>query len=60
MVALENLIRLTFSFPHHFTETFHMIDKCDSEIATWSEEGDNFVVKNVEKFAGVSDMFVSS
>jgi hypothetical protein len=31
-----------------------MIDKCDSEIATWSEEGDNFVVKNVEKFAGVS------
>jgi hypothetical protein len=38
-----------------FPETFHMIDKCDSEIATWSEQGDNFVVKNVEKFAGVSD-----
>jgi hypothetical protein len=38
------------------TETFHMIDKCDSSIATWSENGDNFVVKNIEKFAGVSPM----
>jgi hypothetical protein len=31
-----------------------MIDKCDPEVATWSESGDNFVVKNVEKFASVS------
>lgn len=30
-----------------------MIDKCDGEIATWSDSGDNFVVKNVEKFASV-------
>lgn len=30
-----------------------MIDKCDPEVATWSESGDNFVVKNVEKFASV-------
>eukprot|EP00549_Striatella_unipunctata_P009050 CAMPEP_0118682700 /NCGR_PEP_ID=MMETSP0800-20121206/5623_1 /TAXON_ID=210618 ORGANISM="Striatella unipunctata, Strain CCMP2910" /NCGR_SAMPLE_ID=MMETSP0800 /ASSEMBLY_ACC=CAM_ASM_000638 /LENGTH=235 /DNA_ID=CAMNT_0006579103 /DNA_START=361 /DNA_END=1068 /DNA_ORIENTATION=- len=28
-----------------------MIDRCDPEIATWSSQGDNFVVKNVEKFA---------
>jgi len=28
-----------------------MIEKCDSEIASWSENGENFVVKNVEKFA---------
>ena len=28
-----------------------MIEKCDTDIATWSENGDNFVVKNVEKFA---------
>mmetsp|Transcript_13081 Transcript_13081/g.27088 ORF Transcript_13081/g.27088 Transcript_13081/m.27088 type:complete len:316 (+) Transcript_13081:24-971(+) len=28
-----------------------MIDRCDPEIATWSASGDNFVVKNVEKFA---------
>ena len=28
-----------------------MIDRCDPEIATWSVSGDNFVVKNVEKFA---------
>ena len=45
-----------FSFIHFcFEETYHMIDKCDSTIATWSENGDNFVVKNIEKFAGVSD-----
>jgi hypothetical protein len=31
-----------------------MIEKCDPEIACWSEAGDNFVVKNVEKFATVS------
>jgi hypothetical protein len=35
------------------TETYHMIDRCDQEIATWSATGDNFVVKNVEKFASV-------
>ena len=28
-----------------------MIDRCEQEIATWSATGDNFVVKNVEKFA---------
>lgn len=28
-----------------------MIDRCDPSIATWSAAGDNFVVKNVEKFA---------
>lgn len=37
--------------PMFLTKTYHMIEKCDSEIATWSENGDNFVVKNVEKFA---------
>lgn len=31
-----------------------MIDRCDDDIATWSESGENFVVKNVEKFATVS------
>ena len=36
------------------SKTYHMIEKCDSEIASWSENGDNFVVKNVEKFATVS------
>jgi len=36
------------------TETYHMIDKCDPEIATWSETGDNFVVKDLDKFAKVS------
>jgi hypothetical protein len=31
-----------------------MIDRCDDDIATWSDKGDNFVVKNVEQFASVS------
>lgn len=43
---------LYFSIP---TETYHMIDRCDPSIATWSAAGDNFVVKNVEKFASVSN-----
>jgi uncharacterized protein YdcH (DUF465 family) len=33
------------------TETYHMIDRCEPGIATWSMDGSNFVVKNVEKFA---------
>lgn len=37
--------------PMFLTKTYHMIEKSDPDIATWSENGDNFVVKNVEKFA---------
>jgi len=37
--------------PMFLTKTYHMIEKCDQGVATWSENGDNFVVKNVEKFA---------
>jgi len=37
--------------PMFLTKTYHMIDRCDGDIATWSNTGDNFVVKNVEKFA---------
>lgn len=33
------------------SKTYHMIDKCDPEIAAWGEGGDSFVVKSVEKFA---------
>lgn len=40
-----------FQLPMFLSKTYHMIDRCDSEIATWSEAGDNFVVKNTEKFA---------
>jgi hypothetical protein len=28
-----------------------MIDRCDQSIALWAEDGESFVVKNVEKFA---------
>ena len=44
---------LTWNAAASSTETYHMIDKCDPIIATWSTAGDNFVVKNVEKFASV-------
>eukprot|EP00565_Helicotheca_tamesis_P008674 CAMPEP_0185731676 /NCGR_PEP_ID=MMETSP1171-20130828/13719_1 /TAXON_ID=374046 /ORGANISM="Helicotheca tamensis, Strain CCMP826" /LENGTH=404 /DNA_ID=CAMNT_0028400991 /DNA_START=189 /DNA_END=1403 /DNA_ORIENTATION=+ len=37
--------------PMFLSKTYHMIDRCDSMIASWSENGDNFVVKNVERFA---------
>lgn len=36
-----------------------MIDKCDPEVACWSEGGDNFIVKDVDKFSSVSnDMLI--
>jgi len=39
-----------------FSETYHMIEKCDQDVACWSETGDNFVVKNLEEFAKVSNI----
>jgi len=44
--------------PMFLSKTYHMIDRCNPDIATWSEAGDNFVVKNVEKFASVSNNFL--
>lgn len=32
------------------TETYHMIDTCDPEIACWSDDGETFVVKDPIKF----------
>ncbi|OEU06445.1 winged helix DNA-binding domain-containing protein, partial [Fragilariopsis cylindrus CCMP1102] len=37
--------------PLFLSKTYHMIDRCDPTISTWSIAGDNFVVKDVEKFA---------
>lgn len=37
--------------PMFLSKTYHMINTCDSTIATWSDSGDNFVVKNVDQFA---------
>ena len=37
-----------------------MIDKCDPDVACWSESGDNFIVKDVDKFSSVSnDMLIA-
>jgi len=37
--------------PIFLRKTYHMIDTCDPSIATWSEDGETFVVKDTEKFA---------
>ncbi|GAX11250.1 heat shock transcription factor 4 [Fistulifera solaris] len=37
--------------PLFLSKTYHMIDKCDQDVACWSESGDNFVVKDVDKFS---------
>eukprot|EP00538_Stauroneis_constricta_P011307 CAMPEP_0119570148 /NCGR_PEP_ID=MMETSP1352-20130426/43461_1 /TAXON_ID=265584 /ORGANISM="Stauroneis constricta, Strain CCMP1120" /LENGTH=620 /DNA_ID=CAMNT_0007619813 /DNA_START=135 /DNA_END=1998 /DNA_ORIENTATION=+ len=37
--------------PIFLRKTYHMIDTCDATIATWSEDGLSFVVKDPEKFA---------
>ncbi|CAB9510440.1 Heat stress transcription factor [Seminavis robusta] len=37
--------------PIFLRKTYHMIDTCDPAIATWSDDGLAFVVKDTEKFA---------
>jgi len=37
--------------PIFLRKTHHMIDTCDPAIATWSEDGETFIVKEVEIFA---------
>lgn len=37
--------------PVFLRKTYHMIDTCNPAIASWSEEGDTFVVKDIDKFA---------
>lgn len=37
--------------PMFLSKTYHMMDRCDPNIATWSSSGDNFIVKDVELFS---------
>jgi predicted site-specific integrase-resolvase len=37
--------------PMFLSKTYHMIDRCEQDIATWSDNGDSFVVKDVNQFA---------
>jgi len=41
----------THQLPMFLSKTYHLIDRCDPEIATWSSSGDSFVIKNVDHFA---------
>uniref|UniRef100_A0A7S2MPI4 HSF-type DNA-binding domain-containing protein n=1 Tax=Helicotheca tamesis TaxID=374047 RepID=A0A7S2MPI4_9STRA len=36
--------------PIFLRKTYHMVDTCDPEVASWSEDGETFVVKNTEVF----------
>ena len=53
-MLLPGLVWLTFCSPR--VETYHMIDTCDPSIATWSEDGLAFVVK--EQTAAMVDRFL--
>ena len=46
MLSISNLCLLST-----LTEAFAMINECDPSIASWTEEGDKFVVKNKDVFA---------
>jgi hypothetical protein len=46
--------QLTMHHPLLCLETYHMISRSDPSIACWSESGDNFVIKDVDKFSAVS------
>mmetsp|Transcript_1119 Transcript_1119/g.2018 ORF Transcript_1119/g.2018 Transcript_1119/m.2018 type:complete len:465 (-) Transcript_1119:1353-2747(-) len=37
--------------PIFLQKTYHMIDTCDPEVATWSEDGNTFIVKDPDIFA---------
>lgn len=37
--------------PIFLRKTYHMIDTCDPNVATWSDDGLTFVVKDTERFA---------
>jgi heat shock transcription factor 2 len=45
-MALTYPVSLSLSL----TETYHMIDTCDSNVACWSDDGETFVVKDPVKF----------
>jgi len=49
--SLTDMPRPAANSSLHTVETYHMIDRCDPTIATWSINGDNFIIKNVECFS---------
>ena len=53
VIPLPYLLFLLPLFPLKTTETYHMVDRCDPTIATWSSSGDSFVIKNVDVFSAV-------
>jgi hypothetical protein len=40
------------------TKTFHMVDQCDPDIATWSNDGRSFIIRDANAFAKVSSLNV--
>ena len=53
-ILLHNLTcRSLLHFFRPVAETYHMIDTCDPLVASWSDGGDSFVIKDVESFSKV-------
>lgn len=44
-ISMTNLCFYLF-----LTETYHMIDTCDAKVASWSEDGETFIVKDTDVF----------
>jgi hypothetical protein len=38
----------------HLQKTYHMIDTCNPDIATWADGGHSFVIQDVKEFSKVS------
>lgn len=43
--------RQQHQLPMFLSKTYHMISRCDPDVATWSASGDSFIIKNVEQFS---------
>ncbi|GFH47123.1 hypothetical protein CTEN210_03598 [Chaetoceros tenuissimus] len=47
----ESSKKKTLGIPIFLQKTYHMIDSCDPTIASWSDSGDSFAVKDPDTFA---------
>jgi hypothetical protein len=49
-----NNTHFSLRFVSFNVETFHMIEQCDQSIASWSNDGRSFIIRNVDSFSNVS------
>lgn len=51
MTSTQNRVKSNSEVPIFLRKTYHMIDTCDPSIATWSEDGETFIVKQPDVFS---------